>query len=1547
MNALISAALWVVGKALAPVANGVLGDWDNSKNLGLNVEALGTELLLVKATLETASRKHIGGQAMEELLWKLRDSASCAEDLLDELDYFCIQDELHDTYDAADHHAKGGIHDLALNARHTARAVLGLSSAAAPAEPGQVLEDARQRVGCCYWPRARQRSHGSSSSVPNVNQADEEKVSGCMPNLGKLLPHSSSPHVHDDNSGQSTLYGAPQIEHSQETPFLGFNRVDFSERMKHIVEQLQPVRREVTKILQSCDRITVPDIAQSRPITTGQSIEPKLYGRDNIVNSIIYDMTKGKYRSKDLTVLPIVGPGGIGKTTLIQHIYHNKEVQNHFQVVIWVCVSLSFNLNKLLEDIKKYLPPVEGEKGYRPEELIEKRLKSKRFLIVLDDMWECSNEDDWERLLLPLKTSQEKGSMILVTTRFPAIAQMVGTNDHSIELEGLESKYFRELFHAFVFGDDQRRRDHSFLLETGDKIMVKLKGSPLAAKTVGRLLRKDLNLRHWRRILESKEWETQTGVNDIMPALKLSYDYLPFQLQQCFLYSALFPEDFKFSGRYLINFWIGLDILQPDAQNRTFEDIALSNLNDLVAHGFFIEGIYDSPWYVMHDLLHDLALQVASRDCISLHRSNAGSVDIQPSIRHLSIIIDDDDDTVSRENFNSQLRKLKTRLKVKQLHTLMLFGEMDESFVNILGDFFGEAKALRVLHLVNMPSSVESVLNNFSELVHLRYLCLGTKYGRDMYLPLAISRFYHLRILDLGWWYGCCDLPKDMSNLAKLHHFYAPSDELHSDMLNVGKLVLLEELKVFRANKESEGFEPRQLEHLTELRELGIYNLENIRTREEAAKVKLIEKNYLERLTLDWDSERCNIEPGVEAVVLESLQPHRYLEELCIRGHGGPSCPTWLGDNLAVEALQSLHLVGVSWKCLPSLGKMHGLDTLKLYNIALTKEFVIEQSFCRLIRLELVGLGSFENWVPSQEAHMFPLLQLLIIRGCPKLLGLPLSNHIVSPKPDQDGTIDWFPKLQNLIIKKCPEFLAPYIPWTKTLRSVKLGGVKLLEKFQYSSESSDVSIIGKDELQSLDQVLAFNNLTGLEQLTLRECPPLESKHLRMLTSLKKLDADSLYGLVGPLGEGDVEWQLPVECLVVREFRGASGKELLKRLRMLCMICVKELTELLTHLPRLSILEIRSCTKTTQLAVGVDVQQHTTSAAASESGTFTVSNSFGVRASFKAEVLRSSCPSVLDGIFDQNADMPQLGICRISGIFSLEFRLLCLTLVFAAFRHTHLGLYYGLFTIILAYRGPFPRQLQTLRSLQSLHIIYSPKFLSAISSFSCCLFPSSLQDLSLNGVEGMGMLDPLSNLTSLTQLELWGCGNDLRCNGMEPLLVAGGQLRELYVCGSPRFFDGWDANPRQLLLQDDGGEEQLVPPPAVCSSKLQMLSTDDVMGLLAAPICSFLSPSLTYLSLYGNGEMERFTEEQEDALHLLASLQQLKFNYFGKLQHLPGGLHKLTNLKRLEVDSCPAVRSLPKDVLPKSLQELDVCACDNEDLIQQCRGLVGTIPEIIL
>lgn len=141
-----------------------------------------------------------------------------------------------------------------------------------------------------------------------------------------------------------------------------------------------------------------------------------------------------------------------------------------------------------------------------------------------------------------------------------------------------------------------------------------------------------------------------------------------------------------------------------------------------------------------------------------------------------------------------------------------------------------------------------------------------------------------------------------------MFHFYTPTGELHSDICNVGKLELLQELKVFRVHKESEGFELKQLEHLTELRELGIYNLEKIHTKEEASKANLREKNYLERLTLEWDSKGSNIDPDVEAVILESLQPHRDLQKLSIRGHIGRFCPKWPGDQLEVKDLQSFHL---------------------------------------------------------------------------------------------------------------------------------------------------------------------------------------------------------------------------------------------------------------------------------------------------------------------------------------------------------------------------------------------------------------------------------------------------------------------------------------------------------------------------------------------------------------------------------------------------------------------------------------------------------------
>uniref|UniRef100_A0ACD5W5V5 Uncharacterized protein n=1 Tax=Avena sativa TaxID=4498 RepID=A0ACD5W5V5_AVESA len=169
--------------------------------------------------------------------------------------------------------------------------------------------------------------------------------------------------------------------------------------------------------------------------------------------------------------------------------------------------------------------------------------------------------------------------------------------------------------------------------------------------------------------------------------------------------------------------------------------------------------------------------------------------------------------------------------------------------------------------------------------------------------------------------------------------------------------------------------------------------------------------------------------------------------------------------------------------------------------------------------------------------------------------------------------------------------------------------------------------------------------------------------------------------------------------------------------------------------------------------------------------------------------------------------------------------------------------------------------------------------------------------------------------------------------------------------TPKFFTG-----SELLLLHD--EER--------RSAVSSLYTDDPAGVLTLSICSLLSSSLTKLSFHVYEELERFTEEQEEALHLLNSLHELGFLHCMKLQRLPAGLTKLTNLKRLQIWRCPAIQLLPKDRLPSSLQELEIYGCpaikslpkdalpsslrelhvygdNNEELKRQCRKLKGTIP----
>ncbi|EAY83109.1 hypothetical protein OsI_38326 [Oryza sativa Indica Group] len=842
MEIAIGAARWVVGKALGPVTDGVLEAWAASSQLGPNIRALKLELLYAQGMLTSAQGRDVRNPALAQLLLELRHLAYIADDVLDELDYFRIQDELEGTYETVDDAKEehGLVRGLVLHARHTARAITG-------------------KLAC--------------SCAASESHVDEQEVDGKQGGflsvaahaVSKRLPCCSLPSVHDDASANMPanercfLCGAwsskaQQRKHAVHEAKLKFDRVEMSNKMTDIVEQLKPVCAKVATILglvslgySNSAKPQGSDLEQ-RSKTTPEIIEPELYGREKQKQKVAEDIIN-EYCVHDLTVLPVVGPGGIGKTTFVQHIY--DKVKSHFQVSVWICVSQNFNANKLAEEIVNKIPESNNEgENESDQERIEKRIRSKQFLLVLDDVW-TYHEDEWKALLSPFKKGGTKGNMVIVTTRIPKVAEMVELMSCSIKLKRLQHEDSMELFQACV-GIKTWKDYPSDLKDVGTNIVKRLKGFPLAVKTVGRLLRNQHSLDRWTALLKSKEWELHVNNDDIMPALKLSYNYLPFHLQQCFSCCALFPEDYRFSRQELTNFWIGLGLLGAGDQNKIIEDIGLDCLNDLVDNGFFErEGNnYDSP-YVIHDLLHELATNVSSYEFLRLNSSDVRSIQIPTSIRHMSVIIDNTHvkDRMTFENHKKDLSSLGKKLKAGNLHTIMLFGEWHGSFYKILGDILRDAKSLRVIFLSGASYNVEDLLPNFSKLVHLRYLRIKDSWmcGANL-LPNCITRFYHLLVLDVQYHRGELGFLREMGNLLKLRHFLVHDDNIHSNICEVGKLIFLHELRKFEVKREMKGFDLEQIGQLLELRgSLSIYNLEKVEEIKEADDAKLACINHLDR----------------------------------------------------------------------------------------------------------------------------------------------------------------------------------------------------------------------------------------------------------------------------------------------------------------------------------------------------------------------------------------------------------------------------------------------------------------------------------------------------------------------------------------------------------------------------------------------------------------------------------------------------------------------------------------------------------------------------
>ncbi|CAL5331156.1 unnamed protein product [Camellia sinensis] len=296
---------------------------------------------------------------------------------------------------------------------------------------------------------------------------------------------------------------------------------------------------------------TTPPKTWQKPKSTSLLKEPRVYGREKDQRKIIELLVGGGESSRNkVDVIPIVGMGGIGKTTLAQMVYNDEIVKNHFDLKAWVCVSDEFDILKITKAIYDSVTSqtCSSDNLDQAQVQLKQALAGKKFFIVLDDVWN-KKYNDWNDLNSPFKDGAQ-GSKVVVTTRSRDVARMMATVElHDVEILSDEDCWSLFAQHAF----ENRGIDaNPNLVSIGKKIVEKCKGLPLAAKTLSGLLRcKE----------RDEEWK-------------------------CFAYCSIIPNDYEFEEEEIVLLWMAEGFIMQKREKQ-MEDVGGDYFRELLSRSFF------------------------------------------------------------------------------------------------------------------------------------------------------------------------------------------------------------------------------------------------------------------------------------------------------------------------------------------------------------------------------------------------------------------------------------------------------------------------------------------------------------------------------------------------------------------------------------------------------------------------------------------------------------------------------------------------------------------------------------------------------------------------------------------------------------------------------------------------------------------------------------------------------------------------------------------------------------------------------------------------
>ncbi|CAI0472993.1 unnamed protein product [Linum tenue] len=842
--------------------------------------------------------------------------------------------------------------------------------------------------------------------------------------------------------------------------------------------------------------------AMSKKRSQTDSFVPNVFvGRKEDSEKIISLLLSTNDEQK-VEVIPILGMGGLGKTALAQYIYNDKIVSSYFQLTSWICVSDNFNETVL---VKKILESLSEEKvaDLQLQSLKSKlktKMENKKFLVVLDDVWDNGDYmTNWERLMSFFCNVGAVGSKIMVTTRIGSVANFMATKGiERHEIKGLSKQESWSLFERIAFKGKAVEGDERFE-RAGKEIVGRCVGVPLAIRAMAGVLSSKRNVVDWEALKDKQaRLDSMDSDKRILATLRLSYDHLPSYLKPCFAYCSLFPKDYEIEVKTLVQLWMSqgyINCVQSSSSSSSSSDlfeVGVGYFKSMLSRSFFQEPHEDHSgnvrWCKVHDLMHDLALEVAGKESVTLRASNPVVDDgiNFDGLRHISF---DFEGRRSRKPWQvphllPRATKLRTLLPAN-MNSWGMNANGGEEYETI----FSNMPSLRALSL--RGALMKSVPPSIHKLKRLRYLDLSR--NAMQMLPEGITKLVNLQVLVLDFCEELRQLPRDIVNLSNLE-FLSLIECVRLTGLppGIGQLTRLKELSSFEVTNasHSSGAATSRVSELKHLNGLGgklkISNLELVKDEAEAQAASLNTKQHLRTLELCWNIIRpADDDAAEDGRTLEALEPNENLKELKLWGYAGSSLSTWFFNSLKNVVIISLTYCD-ELRYLPSLDPLVSLEELTLYKL-----YSLEY-----IQIEEPTPPSASAPAPSSSKNgvqLLPSLKSLTIWECANLISWASSSKIEMPL---------FPRLSVLDISKCPK-LESVPRFSVHVEKVRLNGMEseLLGEFAASSippphspthsRFTELTIHRIYGLRVLPQEL-LPQLVSLESLDIESCPNLST-----------------------------------------------------------------------------------------------------------------------------------------------------------------------------------------------------------------------------------------------------------------------------------------------------------------------------------------------------------------------------------------------------------------------------------------------------------------------